>query len=283
MPQRKSPTERQKRLGTELHRMREAAGVTAEAVASAIGVDRGKVSNIEKGVRTISTDRLRSWAALCGCSDETYIGALAEMARPSSRGWWERYRSALPGGFLDISEMEAHAVGLRTAHTVHIPGLLQTVDHARTIFKAAIPPLPQREFELRLVHRLERQQILTRDDGPSLYSVIHEAALRMQFGGRSIARAQLEHLLRMSELSHVTVRVMPVESGIFPGAGQSLVYAEGPVPRLDTVQTDSTHGPEFLHEESQLAKYRAHLEWMERLSLTPEDSRTFIRNLAGQL
>ncbi|MEU1824859.1 MULTISPECIES: helix-turn-helix domain-containing protein [Streptomyces] len=283
MPQRKSPTERQKRLGTELHRMREAAGVTAEAVASAIGVDRGKVSNIEKGVRTISTDRLRSWAALCGCSDETYIGALAEMARPSSRGWWERYRSALPGGFLDISEMEAHAVGLRTAHTVHIPGLLQTIDHARTIFEAAIPPLPQREFELRLVHRLERQQILTRDDGPSLYSVIHEAALRMQFGGRSIARAQLEHLLRMSELSHVTVRVMPVESGIFPGAGQSLVYAEGPVPRLDTVQTDSTHGPEFLHEESQLAKYRAHLEWMERLSLTPEDSRTFIRNLAGQL
>lgn len=263
--------------------MREAVGVTAEAIASAIGVDRGKVSNIEKGVRTINVERLRSWAELCGCSDETYISALAEMARPSSRGWWERYRSALPGGFLDISEMEAHAARLRTAHTVHIPGLLQTVDHARTIFEAAIPPLPQREFELRLVHRLERQQILTRDDGPSLYSVIHEAALRMQFGGRSIARAQLEHLLRMSELSHVTVRVMPVESGIFPGAGQSLVYAEGPVPQLDTVQTDSTHGPEFLHEESQLAKYRAHLEWMERLSLTPEDSRTFIRNLAGQL
>ncbi|MCA6093212.1 helix-turn-helix transcriptional regulator [Streptomyces sp. SCA3-4] len=283
MPPRTSPTERQKRLGYELHKMRQAAGVTAEAVASLLGVDRSKISNIEKGVRTLSPDRLRSWAYQCACSDTAYVEALVEMAKPPGRGWWERFRGVLPGGLLDIAELEAHATRLRTAHTVHIPGLLQTVDHARSIFDAVVPPLPQHERELRLVHRLERQRILTQEKPPEYAGIIHEAALRMQFGGRAVARAQLEHLVTMSELSHVNLRVLPVANGVFPGAGQTLVYAEAAVPQLDTVQIDSTHGPEFLAGEAQLAKYRAQLEWMDRLTLAPGESLHFIQEIARQL
>ncbi len=283
MAQRTSPTVRQKRLGSELHRMRVAAEVSAEAVASLLGVDRSKISNIERGLRPISPDRLRSWACHCACSDEAYIDALAEMAQSNGRGWWERYRGVLPGGLLDIAEMEAHAVRLRGAHIVHIPGLLQTSDHARTIFESAVPSLPKREFELRMVHRMERQRILLQDNAPEYYGIIHEAALRMQFGGRSVVRTQLQHLLHMSDLSHVTLRVLPVVSGAFPGAGQTLVYAEGPVPQLDTVQTDTTHGPEFLHGDAQLSKYRTQLDWMDRLSLEPDDSRSFIQDILRHL
>ncbi|MFC5720095.1 helix-turn-helix domain-containing protein [Streptomyces gamaensis] len=282
MAQRTSPTERQRRLGSELHKMRLAAEVSAEAIASLLGVDRSKISNIERGLRPISPERLRSWACHCACADEAYVDALAVMAQ-SGRGWWERYRGSLPGGLLDIAEMEAYAVRLRAAHIVHIPGLLQTVDHARAIFGAAVPPLPEREFELRMVHRMERQQVLTRDHAPEYFGIVHEAALRMQFGGRSVARAQLEHLLHMSELSHVSLRVVPVSGGAFPGAGQTVVYAEGPVPQLDTVQMDSTHGPEFLHGEAQLSKYRMQLEWMERMSLDPGDSRNFVQDILRQL
>ncbi|WP_184346697.1 helix-turn-helix domain-containing protein [Streptomyces olivoverticillatus] len=283
MGPRTSPTEHQRRLGHELNKMRLAAGVSAEAVASLLGVDRSKISNIERGMRAISPERLRSWACHCACSDASYVEALAKMAQSRTRGWWERYRGVLPGGLLDIAEMEAYAMRLRTAHSVHIPGLLQTVDHARTIFGAVVPPLPEQELELRLVHRLERQRILTQEDPPEYYGIIHEAALRMQFGGRSVARAQLEHLINMSELSHVTLRVLPVASGAFPGAGQTLVYAEAEVAQLDTVQIDSTHGPDFLYGDTQLAKYRGQLDWLERLALEPDDSRKFIHDISRQL
>lgn len=37
------------------------------------------------------------------------------------------------------------------------------------------------------------------------------------------------------------------------------------------------------HAEGQLAKYRAHLDWMEGLALSPEASRDFIQDIAGQL
>jgi transcriptional regulator with XRE-family HTH domain len=283
MAPRTSPTERQKRLGSELRRLRTSAGMSAEAAAGLLGVDRSKVSNIEQGVRAISEERLRTLACNCDCADQKYIDALADMASPHGRGWWERYRGTLPAGLLDIAELEAHAMRMRSAHSVHIPGLLQTSDHALAVFRVVVPPLPEPEVALRLAHRVERQQILDRDNPPEYVGVIHEAALRMQFGGRSVARAQLEHLLTLSERDSITLLVIPFEAGAFPGAGQTVNYAEGPVPQLDTVQIDSTHGPEFLYGEAQLAKYRAHLDWMERIALPPEKSRDFIQDIARHI
>ncbi|MFB6614134.1 DUF5753 domain-containing protein [Streptomyces sp. NPDC056367] len=283
MPPRTAPTERQKRLGAELRRMRLAADVSADSAAGLLGVDRGKISAIEQGVRTISEERLRSLACHCECADEAYVEALVAMAQPQKRGWWERYRGTLSAPILDIAELESHATRMRCAHSVHIPGLLQTSDHALALFRFVVPALPDKEIALRLAHRMERQQVLEGDSAPEYVAVVHEAALRMQFGGRKVARAQLEHLAHLTERDNIVLRVLTFEAGGFPGAGQTVNYLEGPVPRLDTVQVDSTHGPDFLHTDVQLSKYRSQLDWMERLSLQPEESRDFIHHLARQL
>ncbi|GGQ58890.1 helix-turn-helix domain-containing protein [Streptomyces althioticus] len=282
MPPRTTPTERQKRLGSELRRIRTASGMSAEFAAGLLGVDRGKISNIESGVRGISADRLRTLACNCDVTDEKYVEALVEMTRPTS-GWWERYRGILPQGLLDIAEIESHAVRMRGANTVHVPGVLQTSEQAMAIFRAAVPPLPEHEVALRLALRAERQQVVTGDKAVPYVTVIHEAALRMQFGGPGVARAQLEYLLDMSDRDNVTVLVLPFARGAFPGAGQTVVHIEGPVPQLDTVQVDSSHGPTFLYAEGQLVKYRAQLDLLESLALPPEQSRDFIRDIARQL
>lgn len=283
MAARSSPTERQKRLGFELRKMRTSAGVPAESAARLLGVDRGKISNIETGVRAISPARVRMLAEGCGCEDEAYIDALAEMAQPRSRGWWERYRKSVPQGLLDIAELEAYALRMRAAYSVHIPGLLQTSDHALAVFRGVIPELPEREIALRLAHRVERQEVL-HGEAPTPYTgIVHEAALRMQFGGRKVARTQLDYLLAQSERENVTLLALPFEAGIFPGAGQTVLHADGPVQQLDTVQIDNSHGPDFLYAEDQLQKYRAHLDRMEHIALSPAESRDFIHGIAKQL
>lgn len=283
MAARTSPTQRQKRLGSELRRMRTTADMSAETAARLLGVDRSRLSNIEQGLRAISQTRLRTLAQACACSDEAYVNALVDMAGPAQRGWWDRYKGALPAGILDIAEVEAHAPRMRTAHSVHIPGVLQTSDHALSVFRVVVPALPEKEVALRLAHRMERQQVLAGPSPQEYLGVVHEAALRMQFGGRKAARRQLDHLLTMSEQDHITLRVIPFEAGAFPGAGQTVNYAEGPVPQLDTVQVDSTHGPEFLYGEAQLRKYRSHLDWMERIALPQEKSREFVHTVARNL
>jgi transcriptional regulator with XRE-family HTH domain len=283
MAARTSPTERQKRLGLEVRKMRTSAGVSAEYAAGLLGVDRSKISNIESGIRAISAERLRTLACNCGCTDEKYIAGLTDMAQPSSRGWWERYRGSLPQGLLDIAELEASAVAMRAAFSMHVPGLLQTSDHALAVFRVVLPQLPEHEVALRLAHRVERQQVLEGEASIPFTAIVHEAALRMQFGGRAVARAQLDHLVQRSEQDNVTLLVLPFAAGAFPGAGQTVVHAQGPTPTLDTVQIDNSHGPDFLSADGQLTKYRAHLDWMERISLPPTDSRDFIRAVAQQL
>lgn len=263
--------------------MRLAADVSAESAAGLLGLDRSKISAIEQGNRAISEERLRSLACHCDCADEQYIDALVAMTRPQKRGWWERYRGSLSAAVLDIAELEAHATRMRCAHSMHVPGLLQTSDHALAVFRFVVPALPEQEVALRLAHRLERQQALVGDSAPEYVAVVHEAALRMRFGGRKVTRAQLEHLLHASERDNVTLRVLTFEAEGFPGAGQTVNYLEGAVPQLDTVQIDSTHGADFLHTEAQLSKYRAQLDWMEQLSLSPDPSRDFIHNLAREL
>ncbi|MGQ4361838.1 helix-turn-helix domain-containing protein, partial [Streptomyces sp. SAS_272] len=89
MAARTSPTERQRRVGVEVRKMRTSAGISAEYAAGLLGVDRAKISNIETGIRAISPERVRTLACNCDCRDEKYVEALAEMARPGQRGWWD--------------------------------------------------------------------------------------------------------------------------------------------------------------------------------------------------
>jgi len=280
MPPRSTPTERQKRLGAELRKMRLAADVSTEYAAGLLGLDRAKISNIEAGVRTISPDRLRTLACNYACRDEAYVEALADMASDRTRGWWEVYRGQLPAGLLDIAELEWRAKSVRAGLTMIVPGLLQTDGYARTLFGAALPPLSPAEIELRVALRLQRQQVMYRDQPITYVGYVHEAALHVEFGGAKVMRVQLEHLCDVSDRDNIHVRVIPFSAGALPGAGQAVVYAEGPVAQLDTVELDSAHGPEFTHGQSQLDKYRAHLDWMESASLSPSASRDFIREIA---
>lgn len=283
MPPRKTPTERQKRLGAELRKMRTAAGVTTDYAAGLLGLDRGKITNIEAGVRIITPERLKTLACNYACADEQYIEALAAMADNHERGWWERFRGTLPMGMLDIAELEWHAVQVLTSQVVHVPGLLQTEEYAREIFRVGLPPMPPLEVELHVAHRMQRQQVLERDKPLDYVGFVHEAALRMQFGGRAAARRQLTHLLLATERDNVAVRVLPVERGIFPGSGHALLYAKESVPQLSTAQLDSADGPIFVHAEFQLARYRAHLEWMGSATLDAKETRDFIRCITREL
>ncbi|EPJ35193.1 hypothetical protein STAFG_7755 [Streptomyces afghaniensis 772] len=283
MATRSTPTERQKRLGAELRKMRLAAGATTEYAAGLLGIDRTRLSNMESGIRPFSADRVRTLACNYACADARYVEALVAMADSKERGWWERHRGTLPAGLLDIAELEWHATRVRTAQVMHVPGLLQTEEYARAVFAAVLPALSRLEVELRVAHRMERQQVFDRPESLPYVAYVHEAALRMPYGGVEVTRQQLEHLAERSEHDTIDVRVIPTSVGGFPGAGHALLYADGAVPQLDTVQLDSAHGPEFTGAEAQLTKYRAHLDWMDDSALPTAASRDLIRSVVREL
>jgi transcriptional regulator with XRE-family HTH domain len=279
MPPRQTPTARQLRLGAELRKLREQAGLTAREAGEMIGANQARISNIETGRFGLSEQRVRTLAHNYSCTNESLVDALVAMAAYRERGWWEEYRDTLPPRFLDVAEMEHHATALRVAQVINIPGLLQTPEHARTLFRQVVPALHPHEIEYRISHRIKRQAILHRDRPPRYTAIIHEAALRMCFGGPGIARPQLEHLAKMSEQPHITIRVIPFDGTVFPTVGHGLDYAYGPVPELDTAQLDAAHGSELIDAVAQLTKYRLILDRMEEATLGPDHSRDLIHHI----
>ncbi|MFQ6197399.1 DUF5753 domain-containing protein [Streptomyces sp. NPDC000405] len=257
--------------------------MTTEFAAGLLGVPRTNVPNMESGRSGISPDRVRVLASNYGCLDTGLIDALASMASEREKGWWEAYRGTLPASFLDIAELEWHATRLRIALTVHLPGLLQTEARARAVFEQVFPPLSEAEIETRVAQRMDRMRIFDKPNPPDVQVIVHEAALRMEFGGPEVSRKQLAHILEMSQRDNVTVRAIPFKMGGFPGAGHSVVYAGAAVPQLDTVELDCTHGPEFLDSELQITKYRTQLEQLDAVALAAEPSKDLIRAITHQL
>lgn len=275
---RREPTARQMRLGVELRRLREAAGLTAREAAALLGAGRVQISHIESGLTGVSEQRLRRLASHYACTDEEFVDALVAMATDRTRGWWEEYRGLLPTSFLDISELNHHASFRRDVAILYVPGLLQTEEYARAVFSGRVPELTHDELELRVRHRLAGQQITIPYE-----LVIHESALRIRVSDRVASRAQLTKLLELSEADNITVRVIPFDQDGFARAASTMTYVGGPVPKLDTVVRDVPHGSAFIDSEAQLSAFRTRFRKLEAVSLDPQQSRDFINRLAKEL
>jgi transcriptional regulator with XRE-family HTH domain len=283
MPRRRQPTARQMRLGSELLKLREAAGLKGREAAALLGTDSARLSQIESGVAGISEDTVRRLAAHYACTDQELVDALAAMASSRTRGWWEEYRGLLPTSFLDIAELEQHATYRYDVEFLHVPGLFQTEDYARRIFSYRVPALPDSDLELRVRHRMERKAIIQGPAPIPYEAVIHEAALRIRVGDRTAVRNQLARILELSDADHITVRTIPFDLDGFAGATNAMMYAGGTVPKLDTVVRDAPHGAAFIGSEAQLGAFRALFHMVEAVSLEPPRSRDFIHRLAKEL
>lgn len=283
MPARRQPTARQVRLGTELRRLREAAGLKATEAASLLGVNSVQMSQIESGVAGVSEQRVRRLAANYACADDELIDALSAMATDRTRGWWEEYRGVLPAAYQDLAELDHHARFRNDVAVIHVPGLFQTEDYARALFAFMNPEFPDAEVELRVAHRMKRRVIIEGPDPVPYETVIHEAALRIKVAGREASRAQLRRILDWSEAEHITVRVVPFSLDDFAGAGSAMVHVGGAVPRLDTVVRDAPHGTAFVDSDAQLEHFRKLFRRVREVALSPQESRDFIHQLAKEL
>lgn len=280
---RNQPTARHTRLGSELRKLREAAGKPAKEVAGLLGASSAHMSQIEAGSSAINEERLRRLAAHCACTDEELIEALVAMATERTRGWWDEYKGVLPQVNLDVAEAEHHAKFLREVVITHVPGLLQTPDYARAVFGYMRPELPESELAHRVDHRMKRRAVIEGDNPTPYQTIIHEFALRLRVADRQASIAQLRRILDEIERGHATVRVIPTDQDGFAGAGASMMYMGGPLAQLDTGLRDTPGGTMFIDAEAQLKRLRTLFRKVEKASLEPTASRDFIHHLTKEL
>jgi transcriptional regulator with XRE-family HTH domain len=98
-----------------------------------------------------------------------------------------------------------------------IPGLLQTRAYADAVIRACRPYDTEEDLDRDTAARIERQNILMRDDPPKLWVVLGEGVLRQAVGGVRVIREQLGHLLSLAERQGIVLQVLPFEVSDAPG------------------------------------------------------------------
>ncbi|MGK5685515.1 helix-turn-helix domain-containing protein [Actinoplanes sp. URMC 104] len=257
VPGTEGPTLRRRRLGAALKRYREAAGLTQGQVTRQLEWHAAKVTRIETARVSVTPRDVTDMLTLYGVRDPEHREALTELARASrERAWWADYRDIVqPDSYVSF---EAEASAIRNWEPVVLPGLLQTEAYMRALFRTSLTSRPDR-VDRAVSLRLARQRRLTGKHPIELGALLDESVLYRPIGGRRAMAGQLRHLLTLSELPNVSVRVLPCGVGEHPLLGMSAaLLAFDQAAELDVVFVEGFgRTSHFLRRPQEVARYRA--------------------------
>jgi transcriptional regulator with XRE-family HTH domain len=280
-----APTVLRMLLGTQLRRLREAAGVTPDEASYEIRASRSKISRLERGRVSFKRRDVDDLLTLYGVTDsETRAGLLSLVDQANAVGWWAKYGDILPDWFEGYLGLEAAASLIRTFELQFVHGLFQTEDYARAVTMLGHRSAGAEEIERRVSLRMARQNLLSRQAPPKVWSVMDEAALRRPVGGRAVMQGQLSHLREVAQLPFVTLQVVPFQRGGHAGAGGSfsvLRFAEQDLP--DVVYIEQLTSALYLDRRTEVDHY---MEVMNRLSaeaMTPPQTIRYLGEIAHEV
>ena len=248
-------------LGSQLRRLRESRGISAQAAAKAIRGSESKISRIELGrnaIREIDVLDLLTFYSV-GPVEREQLLTLAEQAnRP---GWWHRFNDILPDWFQSYVGMEEAAKSIRVYEPQLIPGLLQIPTYTAAVL--AVCDIPLGEAERHVVLRKERQHRFL-EGRVKLWAIIEETALRRPVGTREILRDQLRYVLSLSNRPNFTMQIIPAGLGghAVPSGFTILRFAESDLP--DVAYLEHLTSALYFDKKADVDRY---LLAMERLSI----------------
>ncbi|SDU39955.1 helix-turn-helix domain-containing protein [Jiangella alkaliphila] len=256
-------------FGGELARARHRAGLTQEQLAEKLNYSRGAVANVETAQRPPQ----REFAERC----DEILGTDGLLVR----AWKMVSRESVPAKYRGFIEEEERAKSIHTYEQTFPPGLLQTQAYARELL-AGVRMAYDNHVDTQVEARIRRQEILRRDDPPRLRAVIDEAALRRMIGGPDVMRDQLQHLLKMAEMRHITIQVMPFVAGAHAALngqmtifdrlnGQPVLYYEGPT------------GGHLMTDSGVVGDAVDRMDVLRAQALSPDESADLIRQVMEEL
>ncbi|MFF7938133.1 helix-turn-helix domain-containing protein [Nocardia gamkensis] len=254
-----------RQLGRHLRDLRTRAGMTTRVAAQQLEWSEAKIWRIETGQTSLRGLDVEAMCKVYGAPPDL-LEPLRALARDTkAKGWWTAYGDVIPEGFDVYIGLEEAATRLFTYENELVPGLLQTEGYTRAVFTAAHPELSAGEIDRRVRLRQARQALVTRADAPlRLDALIDEAVLRRRIGDPEVTAGQLDHLLRMTELPNVRLRVVPTECGYHDGMTSGrfvllefLDVSSGEPSEPPVVYLEAFTGPVYVDKEHEIARFRA--------------------------
>ncbi|MDR3079721.1 MAG: helix-turn-helix domain-containing protein [Streptomyces sp.] len=282
---RSAPTVGQVVLGRRLLDLRERAGLKREEAARVLRVAPATVRRMEMAEVALKIPYLQLLLKSYGVGEgeaEAFVQLAEEANKP---GWWQRFHDILPGWFSMYVSLEGAATLIRQYEPHFVPGIMQTDDYARGVLTSgAVGQTRPEDIERHVALRMQRQELLTREDAPRIWVVMDETALRRPVVGPQVMRAQVERLLEVTKLPRVTLQVLEFSSGPHPGTYGPFVLFRFAMSELpDMVYSEYLTGAVYLDARTEVA---THLEVMDRMAAqaaTAQRTKEILEDLRKEL
>lgn len=207
------------------------------------------------------------------------------------RGWWHAYGDVIPENFDLYIGLEEAAERMQQYSAELVPGLFQTPDYAHTLIGKDNPGVNDEEIERRVHVRIARQALLTRVTSPLTMEVaLNEAVLYRPVGGPEVMAAQLDHLVELAALPHVSVRVVPYDAGLHYGllSGPFAMLrfplgGDGQPTEPPTVYIGGFTGDLYLDKPDEIERYDGAFQAIWGSCLGAEETQRLIRQAAREL
>ncbi|MCX4684694.1 helix-turn-helix transcriptional regulator [Kitasatospora purpeofusca] len=190
-------------FGAQLRSHREELGMTQDQMAERTGYSPGHISSVETGRKPPTLRFARQ------------VDRVFDTGTKFANLFLDVRASSLLQGFGQYIVEEAKARELRMFEIGIIPGLLQTPEYAAALTTAAVSrgSITEAQADERLRVLANRQRLLARVPAPQLYAILDESCIRRTVGGRRIMVAQLDYLVEVASLPHMTLQVAPYSMG----------------------------------------------------------------------
>lgn len=290
MPARSYPNlARRRRLAAELRRLREHVGLAQDQATERLGwPSNSKLSRIELGKSGVKQADLQSLLDLynvTGAHREELI-ALAEESRKS--GQFQSASARLSGELVTFLQSEADAESIWVWEPLIVPGLLQTESYTRSLLQLWVNKfaLPSPEVDRRVDARHVRHNVLTRDPPVHLSAVIDESVLYRRIGEPAVMREQLGHLIALSELPNIDIRVLPFDGEHLVGTGGFNYLRLRQIHRVslnDYVVFEHLAGMDAVEDETDISQYRIAFESLMNSALRADAARARITAVTSRM
>lgn len=284
LPATRPPSARARQLAAELRRLREADGMTGEDIASRLGWSASKISRLETARTAVTTGDLRILLDLYRVTG-SLRDRLTELGRTAQqRGWWDAFGDTLRYGYSTYLALENDAESEHCFMQNVVPGILQTADYAEALMRAVFLASPPGEIMRRVQVRVNRQQLLTKENPLELIAILDESVLRRWLGGAAVMMGQLERLIEMAERPNITIQVLPFAIGPHISMNGPFVVLRFPGPAAsDIVYLENMTSELFIENEAEAFHYSLAFDRLREMALGPAESVNFIAQVEREV
>ncbi len=259
---------------------------TEDEVAESLSWSGSKISRIETARTGVKVADLHKLLDLYDVPPEQRPELIKLSREGKMKGWWESYSHTLPEEYAALIGLEAEADSVFCWSPELVHGLLQTEDYARAVIRShmrSTDPIPPGAVERRVEARMQRQQVIFREQPMKLYVVLDEAVLLRRFGDAEVMRGQLGHLLTLSQLPNVTVRVLRLDGPHPIGTGAFVMLRFGPVDQTtlhDVVYIEQLNASSlYIEDEKDTFQFQLAFDELAGAALSDTESRALISSI----